>query len=104
MSGDRIRADLDEIGEVSARVADLAARFAATAQLSAGYAGDFGSARLASAFGSFADGWSRQRSVLISDLQSVAEDAGKSVQAYRRADDELAADLRDAAPGKAAKA
>lgn len=94
MAGDYLRADLDEIGEVSGRVSDLAARFEATTQLSAGYAGDFGSAQLASAFGSFADGWSRHRAALIADLRSVAQDASKSVQAYRHTDDELAADLR----------
>jgi hypothetical protein len=97
VSGDHLRADLGEIGEVSARVADLAGRFDATTQLSAGYAGDFGSAQLASAFSSFACGWSRHRAALIADLRSVAEDAARSVQAYRHTDGELAADLRDAA-------
>lgn len=101
MAGDYLRADLNEIGQVSARVSDLAGRFDATTQLSAGYSGDFGSAQLASAFGSFADGWSRHRAALIADLRSVAQDASKSVQAYRHTDDELATDLRGHS-GKAA--
>ena len=103
MFGGRLRADLGEIGEVSARVSDLAGRFDATTQLSAGYAGDFGSAQLASAFCSFADGWSRHRAALIADLRSVAEDAAMSVRAYRDTDDELAAGLRDGARGDAGR-
>jgi hypothetical protein len=94
VAGDYLRADLQEIGQVSGRVSDLAGRFDTTTQLSAGYSGDFGSAQLASAFGSFADGWSRHRAALIADLRSVAQDASKSVQAYRHIDGELAADLR----------
>jgi hypothetical protein len=89
-----LRANLDEIGEVSARVSDLATRFDATTQLNAGYSGDFGSAQLASAFGSFADGWSRHRAALIADLRSVAQDASKSVESYRHTDGALADDLR----------
>ena len=94
MADDRLRADLAEIGQVSSRVSDLAARFDATTQLSNGYGEDFGSGELAAAFGSFADGWSRHRAALIADLKSVAKDAAKSVAAYRHTDDSLASDLR----------
>jgi hypothetical protein len=94
MPGDHLKADLSRIGEVSARISRLTAEFSAATQLASGYSAELGSAQLASAFDSFANGWARHRQQLISDLRDVAAKADLAVQEYERTDHGLAGSLR----------
>jgi hypothetical protein len=94
MPGDRLKADLTRIGEVSARLSRLTTEFSAATQLASGYSAELGSAQLASAFDSFANGWAKHRQQLITDLRDLAAHADQAVQEYERTDHGLASSLR----------
>lgn len=96
MAVDRIKADLRRIGQVSQRVAVIAAEFDATTQLVSGYAQYLGSAELSSALDSFANGWAKHRASLVADLKDTAGKADLAVREYHGTDDKLAATLRKA--------
>lgn len=93
--GERLKADLDRITEVSVRLGMVEREFGQASAFAADNAA-FGSPVLASAVDSFANGWSKHRAALIADLAQVAHLSSAAVASYNGTDEKLAEGLRKA--------
>jgi hypothetical protein len=95
--GERLKADLTRIGQVSRQVQQIAGEFDASTRIVQGYAGCIGSAQLSGTLNSFATDWSIHRQRLLDDLKKESSLADTAVKSYQGTDADLAAALRKAA-------
>jgi hypothetical protein len=96
--GDRLRADLAAIQQVSQSLNTLSGEFSSISAVAdvGGAAGDSG---LASALSDFAHGWSDKRKQLISEMQDLSKLADQAVKGYTGTDATLAHDLAGGGKG-----
>ena len=92
----RLMADLARIRQVSGRLGWIERQFSDTTQFTANDATYLGSADLASALDSCVNGWSQQRTALISQLSNVARLSTLAANSYQETDDQLTAALNKA--------
>jgi hypothetical protein len=95
----RLIADLGRIRQVSGRLGWIEREFSDTTEFAGNDAAFLGSADLASALDSCVNGWSQQRSALISQLSNVARLSALAASSYERTDAQLAAVLNKAMQG-----
>jgi hypothetical protein len=95
----RLIADLGRIRQVSGRLGWIEREFSDTTQFTGNDAAFLGAAELASALDSCVNGWSQQRSALISRLSNVARLSALAASSYERTDAQLAAVLNKAMQG-----
>ena len=89
----RLMADLARIRQVSARLGWVEREFSDTSQFTGNDAAFLGSADLAAALDSCVNGWSQQRTALISQLSNVARLSTLAADTYEQTDAQLAAAL-----------
>ncbi|MGH3252950.1 MAG: hypothetical protein ACRDOI_42990 [Trebonia sp.] len=89
----RLVADLGRIRQVSGRLGLVEREFSDTTAFTGNDATFLGSADLATALDSCVNGWSQQRSALISQLSNVARLSALAASSYERTDAQLAAVL-----------
>jgi hypothetical protein len=89
----RLMADLARIRQVSGRLGWVEREFSDSTQFTGNDATSLGSADLAAALDSCVNGWSQQRTALISQLSDVARLSTLAANSYRETDDQLAAAL-----------
>jgi hypothetical protein len=100
----RLMADLARIRQVSGRLGWVEREFSDTTQFTGNDGAYLGSADLAAALDSCVNGWSQQRTALISQLSNVARLSTLAVNSYQETDDQLAAALNKAMnPGTGAR-
>ena len=92
----RLIADLARIRQVSGRLGWIEREFSDTTQFTGNDATYLGSTDLASALDSCVNGWSQQRTALISQLSNVARLSTLAANSYQETDDQLAAALNKA--------
>ena len=92
----RLMADLARIRQVSGRLGWIEREFSDTTQFTGNDATYLGSADLAAALDSCVNGWSQQRTALISQLSNVARLSTLAANSYQETDDQLAAALNKA--------
>lgn len=97
--GDRLKADLARIRQVSTRLGWVEREFTAATEIARGYGGYLGSANLTGALDDFATGWSRHRAALIADLAQVAKLSQLAANSYQGTDAKLASALQKAEDG-----
>ncbi|HEY1820711.1 MAG TPA: hypothetical protein VGG83_12355 [Trebonia sp.] len=86
----RLIADLGRIRQVSGRLGGVEREFSDATQFTGDDAAFLGSADLAAALDSCVNGWSQQRSALISQLSNVARLSALAASSYERTDEQLA--------------
>jgi hypothetical protein len=94
-------ADLSRIRQVSGRLGWIEREFSDTTQFTGNDTAFLGSADLAAALDSCVNGWSQQRSALISQLSNVARLSTLAASSYERTDTQLADVLNKAMQGGA---
>lgn len=100
----RLMADLARIRQVSGRLGWTEREFSDTTQFTGNDAAYLGSADLAGALDSCVNGWSQQRTALISQLSNVARLSTLAASSYEQTDAQLAAALDKAMnPGTGAQ-
>lgn len=92
----RLIADLARIRQVSGRLGWVEREFSDTTQFTGNDATYLGSADLASALDSCVNGWSQQRTALISQLSNVARLSALAASSYQETDDQLTSALNKA--------
>jgi hypothetical protein len=92
----RLMADLARIRQVSGRLGWIEREFSDTTQFTSNDATYIGSADLAAALDSCVNGWSQQRTALISQLSNVARLSTLAANSYQETDDQLTAALNKA--------
>jgi 2-keto-3-deoxy-L-rhamnonate aldolase RhmA len=92
----RLIADLGRIRQVSGRLGGVEREFSDTTQFTGNDAAFLGSADLAAALDSCVNGWSQQRSALISQLSNVARLSALAASSYERTDEQLTSVLNKA--------
>ena len=92
----RLMADLARIRQVSGRLGWIEREFSDTTQFTGTDATYLGSADLAAALDSCVNGWSQQRTALISQLSNVARLSTLAANSYQETDDQLTAALNKA--------
>ena len=92
----RLTADLARIRQVSGRLGWIEREFSDTTQFTGDDATYIGSADLAGALDSCVNGWSQQRTALISQLSNVARLSTLAANSYQETDDQLTAALNKA--------
>ena len=92
----RLMADLARIRQVSGRLGWVEREFSDTTQFTGHDATYLGSADLAEALDSCVNGWSQQRTALISQLSNVARLSTLAANSYEETDNQLAAVLTKA--------
>ncbi|HEX3955350.1 MAG TPA: hypothetical protein VHZ03_01825 [Trebonia sp.] len=92
----RLIADLARIRQVSGRLGWIEREFSDTTQFTGDDATYLGSADLASALDSCVNGWSQQRTALISQLSNVARLSTLAANSYQETDDQLTSVLNKA--------
>ena len=92
----RLIADLARIRQVSGRLGWIEREFSDTTQFTGNDTAYLGSADLAAALDSCVNGWSQQRTALISQLSNVARLSTVAASSYQETDDQLAAALNKA--------
>jgi hypothetical protein len=92
-------ADLARIRQVSGRLGGVEREFSDSTQFTSNDSTFLGSAELAAALDSCVNGWSQQRTALISQLASVARLSALAASSYEKTDDQLAAVLKKAMDG-----
>jgi hypothetical protein len=95
----RLMADLARIRQVSGRLGWIEREFSDTTQFTGNDATYLGSADLAAALDSCVNGWSQQRTALISRLSNVARLSAVAASSYEETDAQLAAALDKAMSG-----
>jgi hypothetical protein len=89
----RLVADLGRIRQVSGRLGSVEQGFSHETQFTDGNGAFLGSADLAAALESCVNGWSQQRTALISQLSNVARLSALAASSYQETDTQLAAVL-----------
>ena len=92
----RLMADLARIRQVSGRLGWVEREFSNTTQFTGNDSTYLGSADLAAALDSCVNGWSQQRTALISQLSNVARLSTLAANSYQETDDQLTAALNKA--------
>jgi hypothetical protein len=92
----RLMADLARIRQVSGRLGWVEREFSDTTQFTGNDATYLGSADLTAALDSCVNGWSQQRTALISQLSNVARLSTLAANSYQETDDQLTAALNKA--------
>ena len=92
----RLMADLARIRQVSGRLGWIEREFSDTTQFTGNDATYIGSADLAGALDSCVNGWSQQRTALISQLSNVARLSTLAANSYQETDDQLTSVLNKA--------
>jgi hypothetical protein len=92
----RLIADLARIRQVSGRLGWVEREFSDATQFTGNDATYLGSADLAVALDSCVNGWSQQRTALISQLSNVARLSTLAANSYQETDDQLTAALNKA--------
>ena len=95
----RLMADLARIRQVSGRLGWIDREFSDSTQFTGNDATYLGSADLAAALDSCVNGWSQQRTALISQLSNVARLSALAASSYEETDTQLAATLDKAMNG-----
>jgi hypothetical protein len=89
----RLIADLARIRQVSGRLGWVEREFSDSTQFTGNDGTFLGSAALAAALDSCVNGWSQQRTALISQLSNVARLSALAASSYEKTDAQLAAML-----------
>jgi hypothetical protein len=89
----RLIADLARIRQVSGRLGWVEREFSDTTQFTSNDGAFLGSVDLAGALDSCVNGWSQQRTALISQLSNVARLSALAASSYEKTDAQLAAAL-----------
>lgn len=92
----RLIADLARIRQVSGRLGGVEREFSDSTQFTGNDGTFLGAAELATALDSCVNGWSQQRTALISQLANVARLSALAASSYEKTDAELAAALTKA--------
>ena len=92
----RLMADLARIRQVSGRLGWIEREFSDTTQFTGNDATYIGSADLTGALDSCVNGWSQQRTALISQLSNVARLSTLAANSYQETDDQLTSVLNKA--------
>ena len=95
----RLMADLARIRQVSGRLGWIEREFSDATQFTGNDATYLGSADLAAALDSCVNGWSQQRTALISQLSNVARLSALAASSYEETDTQLATALDKAMNG-----